>query len=285
MNTKVKFTSMIAIIVTTLACGLNTPTTQPVTVETIVVETITALTVSAPVVETPSSGNNEPLTPDGTPFESAEVSFFIPNGTANNASQTMSTKVEYPYINPSFGDMPQHISISLDLYATTGTYPPAIMIFRADEYATYSESTSETINDLRAAPYTDGQPLPEGLDADFAAQVHAVSFQNGYGVRYLTQVFQNFLPVNNQDVFYYYQGITSDGKYFVQATLPISASFLAADSSDTPLPADGIPFTTDDFGDYLNAVAQKLNTADAQNFTPYINVLDEMINSLSIKGF
>lgn len=256
-----------------LACGAPVATPD---VDAIVTQTLQALTAEP-----------EQLTPEGTQVETAEVSFLIPNGVANDASSSMTTNVEYPYINPSFGDMPQHINVTLNLYAVTdGVYEPRILIFRADEYSQYSESNATTINQLNSLQYTDGQPLPEELATDFSAQIHAVTFKNGHGIRYLTQVFQNFTPVNNQELFYYYQGITDDGQYFVQATLPINAPYLPADSNpNTSQPADGISFSMDDFPGYLNAVSQKLNSTETFNFNPYLDALDEMITSMQIKGF
>jgi hypothetical protein len=264
----------------TLACGIGVPASQP-GVETIVAETLQALTQAAPTQE------SAPLTPDGVPVETAEVSFIIPNGVANSAASSTNTDVEYPYINPSNGDMPAHVTLSLDLYALDGTtYEPQIMIFRAAEYAGYSELTAATIRALQSLQYADGQALPEDLDADFTAQVHALDFKNGRGLRYLTQVFTNFLPVNNRDLFYYYQGITNDGNFFVQATLPINAPFLAADDSpNTALPADGIPFNVDDFTGYLDAVREKLNSAETFSFNPFLDALDEMIASMQVNGF
>lgn len=270
-----------------LACGLNNPATSaPQTnIETAVVETIQALTAIAPA-PAETTQESEALTPDGTPVETAEVSFFIPNGVANDASSSMTTNVEYPYINPSFGDMPQHISVMLNLYAVpNGVYEPRIMIFRAAEYAQYSEPNAATISQL-STQYADGQPLPEALAANFSAQVHVVNFTNGHGLRYLTHIFQNFTPVNNQELFYYYQGITDDGQYFVQATFPINVPYLPADSNpNTSQPADSIPFNVDDFPGYLNAVTQKLNSTETFNFNPYLDALDELITSMQIKGF
>jgi hypothetical protein len=280
MNLQKKMLGLTAGLFAILACGLNTPATQfPQTnIETAV--------VIAPTSET-NTQESEQLTPDGTPVETTEVSFFIPNGVANDASSIMTTNVEYPYINPSLGDMPQHLAVTLNLYSVNESIlKPQILIFRAAEYSQYSELTAATINQLQSLQYVEGQPLPDGLDADFSAQVHSVNFKNGHGIRYLTQVFQNFNPVNNQELFYYYQGMTDDGQFFVQATLPINAPYLPADSNpNTPQPADGIPFTMDDFSSYLNAVSQKLNSTETFNFNPYLDALDEMITSMQIKGF
>jgi len=288
MNKHKKILGLTAGLFVILACGLNAPATQsPQTnVETAVVETVQALTAIAPTSET-NTQESEQLTPDGTPVETAEVSFFIPNGVANDASSSTTTNVEYPYINPSFGDMPQHIKVTLNLYAVTdGVYEPQIMVFRAAEYSQYSELTAATINQLQSLQYEEGSPLPDGLDADFSAQIYAVNFKNGHGIRYLTQVFMNFQAVNNTELHYYYQGMTDDGKYYVQAILPINAPFLATDGDPNgTLPADGILFNGDDFSGYLNAVAQKLNSTDTFSFTPYLEHLDAMIESMQVTGY
>ncbi|MFN8401860.1 MAG: hypothetical protein U0X74_17745 [Anaerolineales bacterium] len=271
-----------------LACGAPAATPD---VAAIVTQTLQALTTIPAEAQQESqaipTAEAQQLTPDGTPVDTAEISFFIPNGVANDATSTLTTAVEYPYINPGSGDMPQHVTVNLNLYAVIeNIHQPQILVFRASEYSQYSELTASIISQLQSLQYVDGQPLPKELSADFSAQIHAVNFKNGHGVRYLTQVFQNFNTVNNQELFYYYQGITNDGQYFVQAILPINASYLVADSNpNSPLPADGIPFNMDDFSGYLNTVNQKLNSTDTFNFNPYLDALDEMIESIQVKGF
>lgn len=284
-----KFLGLVGILFFALACGLANPATSvpaEQSVETIVAATFSGLTENAPATAE-ATQTSEQLTPDGTPVNTAEISFLIPNGVANDASSATNTDVEYPYINPSNGEMPQHVKLTLNLYALSGTqFEPHLTIFRAAEYAQYSERTANTISTIQSLQYLDGQPLPENVGSDFVAQIHAVNFKNGRGVRYLTQVFMNFQPVNNKELFYYYQGITDDGQFYVQAILPINAPFLAADADpNSALPPEGIPFNGDDFSGYLTAVAQQLNSADTFFYTPYLDQLDEMIESMIITGY
>jgi hypothetical protein len=284
----------------TLACGSNPAATalpsNQTGIETVVASTLEALTAIAPtatqevpptqVAATQDSINQ--LTPDGTPVNTAEVSFFIPNGIANDAASVRTSDTEYPYINPSGGDMPQHVKLTLNLYALNDTtYQPQIILFRSAEYAQYSDLTAGIVTTLQSLQYVDGQPLPENLDgAIFTAQVHAINFQNGHGIRLLTQTGQGPVPINNRDLLYYFQGITTDGQFYIEATLPINAPFLPANSDiNSPLPADGIPFNMDDFGGYFNAVAQKLNETDTFSYTPYLEYLDAMMESLQVTGY
>lgn len=284
-----KFLGLAGVLFFALACGLAAPATpmpSQQAVETIVAATFEALTAIAPPTSEATQESGQ-LTPDGTPVNTAEVSFIIPNGIANDASSTMTTDVEFPYINPSFGDMPLHVKLTLNLYALSGTqFEPQIMVFRSAEYAQYGEGNADLMSAMQSLQYVDGQPLPENLDSSLDAQSHAVNFKNGHGVRYLSQVFTNFLPVNNKDLFYYYQGITDDGQYYVQATLPINAPFLQADDNpNTPLPAGGVPFSTDDFLGYLDTVTQRLNSTDTFSYTPYLEYLDALIESLQVTGY
>jgi fumarylacetoacetate (FAA) hydrolase len=146
-------------------------------VETIVAATFSALTASAPPVAE-ATQESEQLTPDGTPVNTAEISFLIPNGIANDATSVTNTEVEYPFVNPSNGAMPQHVKLTLNLYALNGTQlEPHIMIFRAAEYAQYTENTASIINEMQSLQYVDGQPLSEKLGSDFISTDPRGQFQ------------------------------------------------------------------------------------------------------------
>ncbi|HNK62430.1 MAG TPA: hypothetical protein PLE14_00160 [Anaerolineales bacterium] len=273
-----------------LACGLNAPGNQPepqINVETAVVQTLQALTDSAPLEPAVTQAGGQ-ITPDGEIVISGGTSFLAPNGMTSGATATNTTEVEFPYVNPSNGDMPSHKKFILNNYPVQGTmFQPQVMVFKASEYAQYSEFTAKIIAYLQAMQYTDGQPLPEDLPSGpvYNARIHALNFQNGKGIRYLTQFDQAFMPANNQEMFYYFHGITSDGQYYVQAILPIQVPFLAADGNpDSPVPTDGVPLNLDDFNGYGNAITEKLNAADPFSFTPYLDHLDAMMESLLVNG-
>ncbi|HNE06285.1 MAG TPA: hypothetical protein PLT08_17290, partial [Anaerolineales bacterium] len=134
-----------------LACGAPAATPDVAAIVTQTLQALTAIPTEAQqqAEVLPTAESSQQLTPNGTPVDTAEISFFIPNGVANDASSTMTANVEYPYINPSLGDMPQHASITLNLYAVTKSIHEAqILIFRASEYSQYSESNAATISQL-----------------------------------------------------------------------------------------------------------------------------------------
>ena len=88
------------------------------------------------------------------------------------------------------------------------------------------------------------------------------------------------MPINNYELIYTYQGLTSDGKYYVAAVLPVNHPSLPADGKVT---GKEPPEFTSDFPTYLANVVKALNPQAANTFTPDLTQLDAMMSSLEIK--
>jgi hypothetical protein len=113
-----------------------------------------------------------------------------------------------------------------------------------------------------------------------------IQFQNGSGVRELTQYDQYPAPINNRELFYHFEGLTSDARYYVIAILPITAPVLAEDEkAESPVPAGGIPIPPDTGPTdvYYFSVTEKLNSLQPDSFTPPLNTLDALIQSILVK--
>ncbi len=221
------------------------------------------------------------------PISSNGTSFTIPSGLATGADTQMTTEVELPYINPSNGNMPNHVKFTLNGYTLQNkTFQPYIVVFTASEYAQYTALTAQSISALKSLTDSSGQKVPQALQlSNFYTQVKTVSFQNGHGIRYLVQIMESTVPINNQDLFYYFAGLTTDGKYYVSAILPINTTFLAASNNPSAtVPPDGITFNADQFQTYLDTVSQKLNATTSDAFTPSLDTLDELIGSIQVNG-
>ncbi len=273
-----------------LACNTPALTQQPGIGPT------AALPATQPPVDLPTeapsaTAQSDAIIPEGEIASMGGISFLMPNGMASDASSVMTGDVEFPYIYPMEQPMPQHAKFILNNYPVQGAmFEPQIMVFNAAEYAQYGTSETQLIAVLTHMNFTDDQPLPAGLPvgAGYNAQVYGINFQNGKGIRYLTQFDQAPVPANNQGLIYYFHGITNDGQYYVEAILPVQAPFFAADSSPNSLvPADGIPFPVDMEGmiGYYSAITERLNATDTFSFTPYLDHLDSMMESIQITGF
>jgi hypothetical protein len=142
-------------------------------------------------------------------------------------------------------------------------------------------NTSISVDQLPAVPFFNAAQI-------FASNVQTISFQNGDGVRFLTEYSQFAAPVNNHELIYHFQGFTSDGEYYIIAMLPVTAPVLA-DTSDAeaPLPPGGVPypFMADpnaDMQSYYASITDLLNATPSDAFSPTIYQLDSLIQSMRI---
>lgn len=291
---KTRFWSLALLLAVTLACA----TTQPIlpatpveNVETMVAATMQAWTAGAP---TPTS---VPATPpaNGQVVTFENVSFILPANVATNA---LAGKV--PAVNEvdwTYENAPEHIKFQLDGYRLYDTFhDPRILVIPAQEYTTVNPGASMSIAKLQAvlngsaAPTAENLPFIASFNAGqlFAAQIQIIRFANGSGVRFLTEYGQYFATANNHDLFYQFQGLTSDGKYYVLAILPASHPLLAYDEKpETAPPSGGIPFPGYDnenaLNNYYTDVVNLLNSAAPETFTPTLTLLDTLIQSLTIQ--
>ena len=288
---KRKFLGLTGILFLTLACGLITPATpaQP-GVETIVAATFQALTAAAPATQTPYEAS-------GTTITVNNISFVIPTKIGNGAQAETIEAVPPSNDAPWWDIAPAYNKYLIQGYPLSNTFhEPVIYVYPVDEYIQMNKDVATLVNQLKTITSSQGQPLPENLPflpTFNAAQVfhsneQVQKFQNETGIRFLTQYAQAPYPVNNNSLFYTFQGLTNDGAYYISAILPINAAFLSPDGNpNTPLPADGVPFDWNNFENipaHFELVKQKLNATDPNAFTPSLTNLDTMIQSVRITG-
>ena len=167
-------------------------------------------------------------------------------------------------------------------------HTPQIIIYPADEYRAISSYASDIINNLQ---WTLANRPPGGALSDlpflpmwpaaqmFSAKVGYFDFQNGSGVRYLTMYGQAVYPVDNQNLFYTYQGLTNDGRFYISAVLPITNINLPYDGSTE---VDDWMTFDENFETYINDTLHWLNDQVPSNFTPDLSMLDQMMASFRI---
>ena len=260
----------------------DTPIPPATDTATAVPPTSTAMPTFTPIPVDTSTATAVP----GIPVSFGNVSLTLPGDIGSGTTNSSVTDVEFPYTNPSNGDMPQHSKLVVTGYPVQGAdLDPQILVFPAADYSKYADLTNQIISTLHDVPYMDGQPLPAGLPAGaLSAHVGAVIFTKGHGIRYLTQFDQAPLPANNKALIYFFHGLTDDGNVYVEAIFPVQAEFLPADDQqNTPLPTGGIPFTMDDLGSYFQNIGDKLNATPPDQFSPSLITLDALVQSITIK--
>lgn len=221
------------------------------------------------------------------------VSLAIPNGVAASAASETLPEANGPDL-PVWEIHPAHTHITLAGYPLQDTLlKPEIFIYPADAFASMSPGAAQAVAELRSllaqqGTQSGGMPFLPLINAQqvFYSNASRISFQNGAGYRYITQFDQAPLPINNHELIYTFQGMTTDGRWYVAAILPIHAPFLSADSlQGSPLPAGGVPFDWNNMGSmpvYLQAVQQRLESLDPNAFTPSLPALDSLIQSLNV---
>lgn len=291
MNARTLFV-MLGVVLGTVGCSFSisspsTPT-QADQVATVVAATMQSLTATpnetiATQPATQTSGNSVSL---------ENVSFVIPIGLAEAANTEKMTAVE-TNSGASWEIGPTHYRFTLTGYELQDTFhEPRIYVYPAEAYAQANASAAEQIERVRkilAGSALLRETLPHvpffNAEAQLAAHIKIIPFENGSGVRALTQYAQYAAPINNHELFYHFQGLTSDGEYYVIAILPISAPVLAEDEKpEASVPEGGVPIPTDIGPNevYYFSVTEKLNSLAPDDFTPSLNMMDALIQSIRV---
>jgi len=229
---------------------------------------------------------------EGTPIAFENVSFSIPAGLANSANTEKMTAVDSNSGAP-WDIAPTHLRFTLTGYQLQGKFhEPRVFVYPADEYTQSNPTAAEQIDRLKKI-LAGGTIMQETMPtvpffnaaSQIAADIKIVPFQNGGGVRSLTQYAQYAAPINNRELFYHFQGLTSDRKYYVIAILPITAAILPEDEKpEARVPEGGIPIPTavGPNNVYYFSVTEKLNSLSPDAYTPSVSTLDTLIQSILV---
>ena len=299
---KVFFFSLMLLVM--LACDMSvqirsSPSPIPQATGTVILESATSLPL-------PASPSSIPVTAVSTAlpssFEGVEVAvdplhIILPPGLASGARGQQFPRAEGENVAPP-ELTPGHIQIKLDGYPLQNKcHEPQIYVYPALPYAQMLPTAFESIHRLDNILYAPGGPaindqLPYvpffNAQPVFTSNAKLLPFQNGQGLRFLTEYAQYFAPANNHDMFYNYQGMTNDGAYYVIAILPVSAPVLAESSDPTaPLPNGIVPYpnvddSNPDWATYYKSVTEVLDATPSQAFTPTLDQLDALISSIRI---
>jgi hypothetical protein len=184
---------------------------------------------------------------------------------------------------PWWAAAPQYRRVTLRGYTVANhMLNPQIFVYPVEALAPANENAGKIAADLQAVLQTqqagDRLPFLPLIDAQqiMHAQVQYLDFKNGKGVRFLTQYSQGMTPVNNSELFYTFQGLTSDGKYYIAGVLPVMHPELPATYEV------GAPAGTK-YSDYLTKTVTWLDQQPISSFTPDLAKLDALIQSIEVK--
>lgn len=181
---------------------------------------------------------------------------------------------------------PETISFTFNGYALPGAYLDArINIYNVADFTTVNSTVGErltALQDVLASQDVNDERIAMA-DIFNAAQflrtkVAFLDFQNGSGVRFLSQYGQGLSPTGWPHLFYGYQGLTSDGQYFVSAIFPVSHPSLPDPDSVELNDAFAENFET-----YVAENEAALQNQTDESFQPSLVLLDQLIGSLLVE--
>ena len=130
-------------------------------------------------------------------------------------------------------------------------------------------------------------PMWEWCQA-FATRPKYISFKNGRGVFYLAHMDRETSQVTNTELQYIFQGITADREHYVSALFPVAAPFLPKNSL-----APGVERWNEEnyllshkskkYQNYVRPIIKKLKELPAEDFTPQLELIERVIQSLEVK--
>lgn len=263
---------------------------------------LTAITVlfsaCTPLTSTPTATSGPIVTqqpaatiaPEATqvPVLDNSLNFSLDTGSIASGYQTETVAALTDADNvPNWEVLPAYTKVTLQDYPVGGhLMKPQIFIYPLNELAKVNEGAGMIINSLQTLLQSpqeiQSMPFLPLFNAHqvMHVQIQYLDFKSGQGVRYVTEFDQAFVPVNNHELFYTYQGLTGDGKYYVAAVLPLNHPDLPLDGTVT---GNEPPEFTSDFPAYLANVVNMLDSQAANSFTPDLTQLDAIMSSLEIK--
>ncbi len=162
---------------------------------------------------------------------------------------------------------------------------PQIFIFPVADLVAANENMAKVAADMQTllqTRQTDLQIpfLPLLQEAQVMhAQLQFLDFKSGSGVRFLTQLGTGLASINNYELFYAFQGLTSDGKFYISAILPVTNPVL----SPKPIVIGELVNSLEEYRVYLSDMIALLNGQPVDKFTPDLHVLDALIGSIEVK--
>lgn len=186
----------------------------------------------------------------------------------------------------------QHYDTTLPAYTEftfvnprhTGTLQSWLRVFPVDELRALPPEFAEAIDALEPMP-------PLRAARILRVQEQPLKFVNGDGKRAVVQYSQSVTALTNADLFYTYQGLTDDGKYYVSLAMPVAAPDLPA-SMDVVLRNEvpALPYDANN-QEAFNSAVERFNAEattqvaalDPAAFTPSLTALDDLVRSLKVE--
>jgi hypothetical protein len=216
------------------------------------------------------------------------ISFMLDKNLGQNVTTETIPAVTDPNNAAPWDLAPQYDHIKIEHYPLQNTFhEPQVYIYPTSGFAEINQGAQKEIDNLKAmladkptGPFKEIPFLPSWNAAQqLRAQVIYLDFQNGSGIRFISQYAQAPVPINNKEIFYTFQGLTDDGKYYISIILPINHPLLPATGD---LTQDEFQKLADNFPKYMDNIEKELGSSNPNSFIPNLSLLDNLVKSVSV---
>ena len=259
---------------------------------------LTILCLLLPILSGSLMAQSPPVTTAAIGYNG--ITFTYPPDSFGAVLPTYDAGTPYQVDAPYFADIAPHTSFMFlrpDPARPDVDLTGELRVYRIADLEAYGEpSYMEVVNQLRQLDTSDlsmyanagpdyripSLPFLPKLNATqvFRAQPRALNFENVNGIDYYTYFSQSAEPILDGQVMYAYQGITTDGQYYLSFSIYVETGLLQT----TPIPQD---FDWDTFAanyaGYLQDTFAAINSADAGTFTPTPADLSGFIQSITVQ--
>jgi heat shock protein HslJ len=227
-------------------------------------------------------------------------SFSFPNTLATNVNIAQ-VAADDPALEQPGGPNVKHSEFTL----FNGAYEPEsgflgegiVSIYNSADFAGYELATTEYTNlqnllaerpDLSSymvpSDGTNASSLPYlpvvGASQVIRAQAQYIDTDSLQGVSYVTAYRQDVSPFTSNGFLYIFQGLSSDGGYYVSVVIFLDMSLFPA---EIPTDFDYDAFSEDYMG-YLTETITTLTNATPNDFSPSLTTLNQLVQTISFSG-
>ncbi len=302
-----QITSMILMLIVLAGCSTATPTPSPSPEVSPTEPPPTATATQSPTATLePTQEPSPTLLPtvaapalEGSGvLATTDFSVAAPQGAATIVewNQVNGTPID-PNVPPYFNGLPPHLLVVFDKEAVSlSDFNPSerqgrilpIQAYNAMYQQAGTDDIQTLVNDLQTiltdqpVEITGAIPILPPLNATqiYRARIQYLSFNGGEGVAFVTSYAQGINPITNDNLYYFFQGLSADGEQYVSFVYPVRS----ADLPDTidQVSQDTITALEADPNGYYAAITDQLNAAAPSSFTPNLDTLAGMFRSISI---
>lgn len=279
------------------------PTTAPGVTVAAPQPTPTGTALKTPVTTVPETAQEEvagDALSEGQVLDEAGIALDLASSLIESVTvETVPAFEQVPDPGPRYLAQPAHTILHLAGFPQSANYrQPQIAVYPLEAYRRLTLDAKREVEQLQTL-LASGSGVPPGVDdlpylpapnaiQIVQAKVQQLDFQNGTGVRYLTQYVQDVSPVVSNSLFYTFQGMTVDGQFWISAVLPVASDTLPADIPTAQEQGfDSFAYNFDPIGYERYLAEQKVLidglTDDA--FTPQLATLDALVQSLELSAY